>query len=293
MVGTVIQQAEGGGLGSTAVSTSISTALSSANSLVTSLSTAVGSGGGSPAGNIFGLILSPDATSTVLDISAGNCTDSTAVATITLPAFTKAFGTAWAAGTGNGALDTGSIANSTWYHVYAISKAGGANPDILVSTSATVGGLTFPTGYTLARRIGSFLTNGSAQVTPFSQFADEFRWKVQVTSLNTATTSTSAALLAVATPLGVQTRAMLMVGTNQTGGVTTVVTSPDDTDQAPSASGTGPWTVPPDGSGWVATIGLFRTNTSSQVRHRESQSSGFTNLSIYTIGWIDDRGRNQ
>ena len=111
MVGTVIQQAEG--LGVTAVSTSISTALSSANSTttssVTSLSTAVGSGGGVVQGALYGLTLSNNATSTTINIGAGTCADSTGVASIVLTAFTK-LQTSWAAGTGAGGLDTGSIA---------------------------------------------------------------------------------------------------------------------------------------------------------------------------------------
>ena len=36
-------------------------------------------------------------------------------------AYTKTT-SAWGVGTGNGSLDTGSIANSTWYHVYLIKR---------------------------------------------------------------------------------------------------------------------------------------------------------------------------
>src|SRR4029077_2029954 len=70
-------------------------------------------------GYIAGLTLSNDASSpnTVLDIASGVATDENGPATVLLflPAFTKTTG-AFVAGSGNGALDTGSIANNTWYH---------------------------------------------------------------------------------------------------------------------------------------------------------------------------------
>ena len=41
---------------------------------------------------------------------------------MTLAAAISKTTSAWAVGTGNGALDTGTIANSTWYHVYVIER---------------------------------------------------------------------------------------------------------------------------------------------------------------------------
>ena len=239
------------------------------------------------------MILSNDSTTpnTVLDISAGNAVDSTGTANLVLSATTKALAATWASGSGSNGLDTGSPANSTWYHVYIISKADGSAEDVLLSLSAT--SPTMPSTYTLFRRIGAIYNNGSGHIAAFSQFGDEFRWSVQVTDLNTSSSSTTAALQTLTTPLGVKVRALMMIGTNQTGGVSILVTSPDDADTAPSGSGAGPWSVPPDTSGFVASHNIIRTNTSSQVRLRASAASGFSNICFYTLGWIDDRGRNQ
>lgn len=278
---------------SSTTSANLSTALSTTTSAVASLSTAVGSGGSSVApGNLYGLTLSNDGGSpnTVIDVAAGSCADSTNATTLTLTAFTKTTG-AWASGTGNGGLDTGSVANSTWYHVYVISKAGGANVDVLLSKGVNVAGVTLPSTYTLGRRIGSIFVNSSGHIAAFTQLGGNFRWNVPVTDLNTSTTATSATLQTLTTPAGIKMVAKVIVGTNlSSSGNSTFVSSPDDTDTAPSASGAGPWTVSPGAAQWNQCYLEVRTNTSSQVRHRETSASGFSNLNIQTLGWFDDRG---
>jgi hypothetical protein len=140
-------------------------------------------------GYLFGLTLSSIGTSSTFGIAAGECTDSTGAALMVLPsAITKTTGS-WVAGSGNGALDGGSIGANTWYHVFLIEKLG-VGPlaptlvDVVISTSLTPA---MPTGYTLSRRIGSMRTNGSSQWTPFTQNNDEFLWDVGVTDLTSPT----------------------------------------------------------------------------------------------------------
>jgi hypothetical protein len=71
-------------------------------------------------GHLFGLTLSTAASSSSFSIAAGECADSTGAELLTLSsALTKTTG-AWSAGSGNGALDTGTIANSESYHVFLI-----------------------------------------------------------------------------------------------------------------------------------------------------------------------------
>lgn len=64
-----------------------------------------------------------------------------------------------AATTGANALDTGSLANNTWYHVYIIATGSGAGATLL-STSATAP--TMPTGYAYKYRVGAVRTGGAA-----------------------------------------------------------------------------------------------------------------------------------
>jgi len=94
---------------------------------------------------------------TTLTIGTGACRDPdntqdiNVAATITIDASVN----------GVNGLDTGSLANSTWYRVFLIADPQGFNPvKGLVSTSATP---VMPAGYGLLKRIGWMKTNGSAQ----------------------------------------------------------------------------------------------------------------------------------
>lgn len=69
----------------------------------------------------------------------------------------------WAAGSGNGGLDTGTIANNTWYYAYSIYNPTSGATDYLISASSS--SPTLPSGYTKYKRLrGFFKTNGSAQI---------------------------------------------------------------------------------------------------------------------------------
>jgi hypothetical protein len=99
-------------------------------------------------GYLSGLTLSTAGASATFGIAAGAANDTASGGMMTLAsAYTKTT-SSWVVGTGNGALDTGAIANSTWYHVYLIKRIDTGVVDILISGSAT--SPTMPTGYTLA-----------------------------------------------------------------------------------------------------------------------------------------------
>ena len=66
---------------------------------------------------------------------------------------------------GAGGLDTGSIANSTWYYLYLIASSRAEIYALLASASATAP--TMPAGYHLKRLIGAIRTNGSAKLYRF------------------------------------------------------------------------------------------------------------------------------
>lgn len=105
---------------------------------------------------LTGLTLSNDFTadqSNEMAVTAGAAFDSTNATFIKLgSALTrKQINVAWAAGSTAGMLDTGVIGNGT-YFIFLISKAAGANPDILASLSPSAP--TLPATYTLMRRIG-------------------------------------------------------------------------------------------------------------------------------------------
>jgi hypothetical protein len=85
---------------------------------------------------LSGLTLANDAgtPNSLIDIAAGVANSSDNSTLMASPAFTKSTG-AWAVGTGNGALDTGAVAPSVFYHVYEIERPDTGNVDFLESLS--------------------------------------------------------------------------------------------------------------------------------------------------------------
>lgn len=89
----------------------------------------------------------------------------------------KSFNKTIATGTsGAGGIDTGSVASSTWYFVYAILNPTSNTQAILFSLSATAP--TLPSGYTYSALIGVFRTDGSSNIIGFLQKARLFRYVV-------------------------------------------------------------------------------------------------------------------
>lgn len=253
-------------------------------------------------GYIAGLVLSNDAgtPNTIFDIAVGEATDDTNLVRIILPiAFTKTTAD-FVAGTGNGALDTGAIAMSTWYHVYLIQNAAASLQDILLSLSATAP--TMPTGYTVKRRIGSLLTDGSAHLVAFTQFGDEFKWKVppavEFSTANPGTAAVAVTLGQIPTGVVLEHIANWSISQSTSGGETLLyISDPATTDEAPSLTATPLGTVGPVETvsglaGNIMSIVRTRTNTAAQVRYRCLFSDGNTIVKCTTLGWIDSRGKN-
>jgi hypothetical protein len=78
---------------------------------------------------------------------------------------------------GAGGLDTGTVAPSSWYYAFAISKADGTKA-FMASLSATAPNM--PSGYTKLARIGSFRTDATANKYPlgFQQYGKTTQYKI-------------------------------------------------------------------------------------------------------------------
>ena len=81
---------------------------------------------------------------------------------------TKTITTTFAAGDNQGCLDAGTLLNSTYYYVYAISNANNTLLDGLISLSATAP--TLPTGYTKSVRIGTIKTSSIGEIEQYKSF---------------------------------------------------------------------------------------------------------------------------
>jgi hypothetical protein len=240
-----------------------------------------------PKGHLFGLTLSTAGSSTTFSVAAGVASDSTDVALLSLGSSMNKTTAAWLVGTGNGSLDSGSIAANTWYHVYLIYRADTAVTDVIVSTNATAPSL--PASYTLYRRIGSIRTDGSNNWLQFVQSGDKFSWSAPIGDVNT-TIGTTAALQTLTVPLGIATTALFNATcTSASGQAGVLLTSPLTSTQAANTP-VGNMNLLSAGSAMLGAAALaVDTDTSSRVRS-VALGAG-TSLFIATTGWIDTRGR--
>lgn len=241
-----------------------------------------------------GFQLSNDATSpnSVIDFTPGQWADNTQSSYITQSTiWTKSVGT-WAAGTGNGMLDTGTIAASKWYHIFAISMANGVNGDFLMSLSNS--SPTMPAGYILKRRIGSIKTDASSNIVAFQVFGLDYRWSsyvVEYSASNPGVTEQTQTLTAV--PLGIVCRSLInfiIHNSEPSMGAMIYFHELGLADIAPGASGIMDVGICQNSSGitqWVADRRSIYTNTSAQINWRMNVSTSNVNLQINTLGWYD------
>lgn len=223
-------------------------------------------------------------TTAAFSISSGQATDSTNIKYII------SAGYSWLASNGNTINGTdaasSTLANSTTYHIFLCSGVSGTGTFVSASLTPTL-----PTGYTTyKRRIGSFNTTGAGA--PISYTSIEYLGgarlnylTTQVLDVNVANLSTTRTLYALSVPGGIKVQPILRYSGN-TSGNTTILTSGDETDVAPSSAVT---TVPgydyaDSASSHMYTM-FLTTNTSSQIGARANGSS--TPVDIVTRGWID------
>jgi hypothetical protein len=199
---------------------------------------------------------------------------------------------AWAVGSGNGALDTSTIAINNWYYVYQIQRPDTGVVDICISaspTAPTFGG-NIPAAYTLYRRIGAILTDTSSQWRKFSQIGDEFLWDVPSRDMNGGNIATGpGSLVNLLVPNQIKVRAFVAVEYGTAGTVFGLVTSPD---QADTAAGVANFNMVGSATNTNAMFyGEIRTNASGQIRVRTDVAiTG--NAFVFNRGWSDTRGKD-
>ena len=238
------------------------------------------------AGNIYGLTLSNNVTDATndIDIAVGRAVDNTNGEMLVLSSgITKRLDAAWAVGSGNGGLDTGTIANTT-YHVWLIKRSDTNVVDALFSTSAS--SPTMPSGYDRKRRIGSIIRSGGT-ILSFNQLEDEFLLNTPVLDLDTSTLGTSFTSATLTVPSGVRMQAKMRVRGSNASGWVVIISSPNVTDTSSAL-----FVAPLGDIGGAAGVAdrntiQVRTGTSSQVRCAANAAS--TTLQIATYGWVDRR----
>jgi hypothetical protein len=242
-------------------------------------------------GALFDLTMSTPGSSASFTVNSGEAADSTGVDLMVLvAALTKNTG-AWAVGSGNGGLDTGIIAASTWYHVFLIKRPDTGVVDVCFSLSATAP--TLPANYTLFRRIGSLNYTTTPGWRLFTQTGDEFIWNAVVNDLNGQTIlNASRSTLALTVPTGITVLAHTRIQiSSATASMVATITSLYETDVAPSAATCGN-SLRTSAAATDSSTGEFRTRTDTLARIGIRASGANCTTYISTVGWVDRRGRD-
>ncbi len=236
---------------------------------------------------LTGLTLSTAGSSATFTVADGLAADSTNAEYISLSSSLSKTTSAWSAGAAGGALDTGSIAASTWYYAYVILKNDTITSDVLVSLSAT--SPTMPSGWTWYRRIGAMQTDVSSHWYSFTQTGDDFARTTGVIDVNaTVTTSRSSLTLSSAPPnMPARIRAYAFHGTTQAG---VVIQPTSETDGTPTGSAAPLYSLYAETAN-AGAAGEFEvmTDSSGQIAVRASQTN--TTVRILTRAWRDTRGK--
>lgn len=226
----------------------------------------------------------------VVTIGPGTCADGGNTQIIQQSGtFTKSMA-AWAAGSGSGGLDTGLIAASTPYFIWAIKRTDLSASDYLISLSSSTP--TMPAGYTFKRLIRWFKTDATPNIWQYQDRGDTTLYGVNVVDINVTETTANRTLRPMTVPIGFVVDALIRGGMSNSGGSAAVVfTSPDEIDETP---GTGNSSLSIGNISPTTNIGngefQIRTNTSGQIGSRANAAS--TTVTASTKGFIWTRGRN-
>ena len=245
------------------------------------------------AGHLFGLTLSNNGTDATndIDIAIGSAAsgDTVPAMMVLSTAITKRLDAVWAVGTGNGGLDTGSIANDV-YHIWLIMRSDTGVVDALFSASAT--SPTMPTSYDKKRRIGSMI-RASAAILPFRQNGDIFQLVTDIAERSDVADVAWGLITLTGIPDGIMVQPIMsasFVASSQ--GASVSIGDARDTGQAnpidiySSFAAVG---VSDLGAGNV--IGGFFSDTSARIHYTFEESTTVTSSVLNSRGWIDDRGR--
>lgn len=222
-----------------------------------------------------------------ITIATGQAADSTNTFLMALSsAITKQIDGAWAVGTNQPGLFTGTVANNTWYYMFIIRKDSDGTIDAGFDISESAANI--PSGYTAFRRVGAVRTNGSANILQFQQHGDDFRLSVPINFFTSNTLATARTALVVTAPPIDDARVIFYAHADnsttnnflmftETGQADTVPTSAVNTLQSNIGGGSCNMRLKLDGS--------------SQIFYRANNSGWNRGADFITLGWEDNRGK--
>jgi len=250
-----------------------------------------------PRGYLDGFILSNNTidSSNDIDIAAGSAKDSTNSADLNLSsALGKQIDVAWAEGGTPGApsggfpslLTGGSPVNDTWYRVFVILKNTG-QVDAGFDTSANaVNLLADATDYSEFRQVG-WIRYGTAQIEPFFQDGDRFRWVTAFVDFNASNPGTSVIPVTGTVPPNTIGNFYFNCSDEAaTGGTGYFIRANDET----ILSGVSDLATQ-GGSEGAQLIKNVNVDASSGLQIRSTRTNATLAMTVAARGWIDLRGK--
>lgn len=205
-------------------------------------------------------------------------------------AIVKRIDAAWAAGTTNGGMATGSVAADTEYNLIVIEKDSDGTIDAMFDVSAT--GANVPAGYTARRRVGSVFTDGSANIRVYTQSGDFFGYEAAVGSVDD-TTITLDVFETGTLPAAPSTLVLLSLEGRGTGNTVGVQLRQSGSSVVPGAM---VQTADFEGSQFriITANSSIRCDSSSQFEYSLiGTATSSERVIIKTLGWFDPRGQNE
>ncbi|QNB08326.1 hypothetical protein G5S34_17245 [Herbaspirillum frisingense] len=190
---------------------------------------------------------------------------------------------------GAGGLDAGTVAASTWYYAFGITKTDGTKA-FLASLSATAP--TLPAGYTKWARIGSFRTDPTANKYPlrFTQYGRQIDYNPavgtnltsypQVQSGVTVTAGVDVSLTGAVPPTAAGARVIVT-----TGGTTNASIAGGKNGQDTSSNTTGVISAYASATVAVKSTGMIYFSTAQQIHVSSANDS---NNSTLIVGWEEN-----
>ncbi|MBS4052678.1 MAG: hypothetical protein KGZ69_15980 [Methylomonas sp.] len=255
-----------------------------------------------PKGYISGLVISNNSSDAGhdIDISVGECRDSSDAANLAITSvLTKQIDVNWVAGTNAGGFPSSlSLSANTVYHFFMIRNSSTSVVDAGFDTSLTAANLLTASSYDQYRRIGSVITNGSNTIIAFKTIESaggglDFLWTDPPLDVDVTNPGTSAVTRTLSVPTGINVVAKMNVICRSAVAANSSVylSSLDVNDEASSVTAAPLATVTHNASAAtdVGAQARVRTNTSAQIRSRQSGSTANTGFKIATLGWEDHR----
>ncbi len=212
-----------------------------------------------------------------IDFSAGVFQFSDGSGQAVATALTKRLDASWVAGTNQGGLDTGSKANSTWYHCYAIYNPTTLVSDFIFSTGATTP-TALPSGFTKYKWVGAIFNHSGNIINPFIQDGKKITYSPVLIYDSTAipTTPTNIACL---TPYGIRVNGLFTTLFDTSAIVLTnlIYTDPVKT----SFSRIVAYGTPYNGGGNFEAF----TNLTSYISLSKSDGNSLDYCKVYSYGW--------